>query len=482
MAGILRRIFSVNYMLKPKQRTDNALPKSKEAYSIALKTAWPSMLECFLVGLIGMCDTVMVGALGGTLGDDAIAGVGITGQPRMILFAAIFSLNVGVTAVIARRKGEDDQKRANETLMQSLIVCFFIVIAMGIFGFFFARPLMLFAGAKEDTRILEFAVQYFQITSIGFVFSSLGLVINAAQRGVGNTRISMYTNIIANLVNLVFNYLFIGGNFGFPRLEVRGAAIATAMGNFVMFAICIINVTIDAKEESFLKLKFKISNLKLKLETLKGVINVSSSAFVEQICMRIGFFLYVKMVAGLDSPAVPAMTTYTICMSLQNMSFTFGDGLSIASSSLVGRSLGAERPDMAIIYGKTSQRLAFLVSSVLFFIFIFGRYFFMGLFTDTEAVIKMGVVIIILIAVSSPFQTSQVVLNGSLRGAGDTKFVAVVSFISITFVRPIVTWVLCYPMGLGLAGAWLSLIVDQMTRLAFGFWRFAQGKWTTKKV
>ena len=482
MTGILRRIFSVNHMLKPNQRTDNDLPESKEVYSVALRTAWPSMLECFLVGLIGMCDTVMVGALGGTLGDDAIAGVGITGQPRMILLAAIFSLNVGVTAVIARRKGENNREKANETLMQSLIVCFIIVTLMGVLGFVFARPLMLFAGARENTRILDFAVQYFQITSIGFVFSSLSMVMNAAQRGVGNTKISMYTNITANVINVIFNYLLINGNFGFPKLMVEGAAIATVMGQVVAFIICVINLTIGAKEDRFLKLKFKFSNLKLKYETLKGVINVSLSAFVEQICMRIGFFTYVRLVAGLDSPAVPAMATYTICMSLQNMSFTFGDGLSIASSSLVGRSLGAERPDMAIIYGKTSQRIAFMISSVLFFIFVFGRYFFIGLFTDTDAVIKMGVVIIILIAVSSPFQTSQVVVNGSLRGAGDTKFVAMISFVSITFVRPIITWLLCYPLGLGLAGAWLSLIFDQMTRFILGFWRFSKGKWTAKKV
>ena len=469
-------------MLKPAQRTSEELPKSKEVYSIALKTAWPSMLETFLVGLIGMADTVMVGALGGSLGDDAIAGVGITGQPRMILFAAIFSLNVGVTAVVARRRGEQDKKKANETLMQSLIVCFFIVILMGVFGFVFARPLMLLAGAKENTRILEFSVQYFQITSIGFVFSSLGLVINAAQRGSGNTRISMYTNITANIVNLIFNYLLINGNFGFPRLMVQGAAIATAFGNFVMFVICLINVTLAAGEDKFLKLNFKFSNLKLRLETLKGVINVSSSAFVEQICMRIGFFVYARLVAGLDTPTIPAMATYTICMQIQNMSFTFGDGLSIASSSLVGRSLGAKRPDMAIIYGKTAQRLALMVSAVLFFVFAFGRYFFVGLFSDTQKILEMGSVIIMLIAVSSPFQLSQVVLNGCLRGAGDTKFVAVTSFVSITFIRPILTWVFCYPLGLGLVGAWLSLIADQVVRLVFAMWRFGQGKWTAKKV
>jgi Na+-driven multidrug efflux pump len=187
-------------------------------------------------------------------------------------------------------------------------------------------------------------------------------------------------------------------------------------------------------------------------------------------------------VAGLDTPLVPAMATYTICMQIQNISFTFGDGLSIASSSLVGRSLGAKRADMAIIYGKTAQRISLMVSSVLFFIFIFGRYFFVGLFTDTPAVLEMGAFIIMLIAVSSPFQLSQVVLNGCLRGAGDTKFVAAVSFVSITFIRPLFTWIFCYPMGLGLAGAWLSLIADQLIRFVFAQHRFAKGKWTAKKV
>jgi Na+-driven multidrug efflux pump len=169
-------------------------------------------------------------------------------------------------------------------------------------------------------------------------------------------------------------------------------------------------------------------------------------------------------------------------MQIQNISFTFGDGLSIASSSLVGRSLGAKRSDMAIIYGKTAQRMAFLVSAVLFFVFISGRYFFVGLFTNTPAVLEMGAVVIILIALSSPFQLSQVVLNGCLRGAGDTKFVAAVSFISITFIRPIFTWIFCYPMGIGLAGAWLSLIADQLIRFVFAQHRFTKGKWTAKKV
>jgi putative MATE family efflux protein len=357
------------------------------------------------------------------------------------------------------------------------MVCLIIIVVMGTFGTIFSRQLMVFAGAQEGTRILEFATDYFRITMIGFAFSSLGMVMNAAQRGSGNTRISMYTNIAANLVNVTFNYLLIGGQFGFPRLEVRGAAIATVMGQIVMFIICVVNVSTGDK---FLKLRFR--EFKPDKEILKSLFNVSFSAFVEQIFMRIGFFTYARLIAGLNTPTVPAIATYTICMNMQNMSFTFGDGLSIASSSLVGRSLGAKRPDMAIVYGKVAQRIALMIASVLLVIFIIGRYFFIGLFTETPKVIEMGVIIVILIAISSPFQLSQVVLSGSLRGAGDTKFVAVVSFISITFVRPVLTWLFCYPLGIGLPGGWISLIIDQGVRLAFSFWRFTKGEWTKKKV
>jgi putative MATE family efflux protein len=289
----------------------------------------------------------------------------------------------------------------------------------------------------------------------------------------------MYTNITANFVALALNFLLITGRFGFPALGVRGAAISAVTGNITMFIICVINVS---KKGGFLHLTLSKWKFKPDKEILKSIMNVTSSAFVEQIFMRIGFFTTVMLIARLDGPGVPVIAAYTICMNLQNISFTFGDGLSIASSSLVGRSLGAKRPDMAIIYGKISQRLALMISAVLFVIFIFGRYFFIGLFTDTEAVINMAVTIVILIAVSSPFQLAQVVFSGSLRGAGDTKFVAAISFVCIVFIRPALTWAFCYPLGFGLTGAWIALIIDQAIRLCLSFMRFTQGKWTEKKV
>ena len=339
---------------------------------------------------------------------------------------------------------------------------------------------MRFAGAKDD--IIEFAVDYFRITSVGFIFSGLGMVINAAQRGIGNTKISMHTNIIANLVNVTFNFLLISGRFGFPRLEVRGAAIATVISSCVMFTICVVKVIKKnnaVEEYNFLRLSFKIKEYIPTIDTMRSIINVGSSALVEQLCLRVGFFAFARIIADLGTVS---LSTHHMCMNILSISFTFGDGLGIAAASLVGRNLGAKRPDMAIIYGKVSQRMALMVSTVLFFVFTLGRYSLIGLFTDDPNIIRVGALLMIVIAFISPFQTSQVVISGSLRGAGDTKFVAITSLIGVGILRPVIAWALCYPLGWGLIGAWISILFDQILRIILNFWRFAKGEWTKKKV
>lgn len=77
---------------------------------------------------------------------------------------------------------------------------------------------------------------------------------------------------------------------------------------------------------------------------------------------------------------------------------------------------------------------------------------------------------------------AQVICRGCLNGAGDTKFTAIVSFISIAVVRPILTYILCYPVGLGVYGAWISLFFDQFTRFCFTMFRFNGSEWYKKKI
>lgn len=464
----LKVLYSCKYMIKPKQIA-GIIPNTKEIYKTAINIAWPSALEAVLVQLISSVDLIMVGGLGPI----AIAAVGITNQPKFILLALILSLNIGVTAVIARRRGEEDQDGANRTLRQSILICGILAFLLFLIGFCYARPLLIFAGAQSD--VIDSSVVYLRIICIGNFFTSMSLTINAAQRGVGNTKISMRTNVAANIVNLVFNYLLIEGHFGFPALGVKGAALATLLGNFVAFVMSVKSVTFT---HGFLYITRKES-WKLDKNTVFSIFSISNSALVEQIFMRVGFFMTTKLIASLGTVA---FATHQICMNILNISFAFGDGLGIASSALIGQSLGAERPDMAIIYGKTLQRISASVGVLFIFIFYFGRSFFVSLFSADPEIIAMGAQILIIVALTSPIQTSQVVITGCLRGAGDTKFVAVTSFLSIGLVRPGATWLFCYPLGMGVLGAWFAFGSDQTLRLIINWARFLKGKWTNIKV
>ncbi len=106
----------------------------------------------------------------------------------------------------------------------------------------------------------------------------------------------------------------------------------------------------------------------------------------------------------------------------------------------------------------------------------------MDLYTNDSAVIAAGVDIMLIIAATAPIQMSNVVISGSLRGAGDTKFVAITSFISIGIVRPLATWLFCYPLSFGLMGAWFAFATDQILRFVINYSRFLKGSWTKIKI
>ena len=465
---MLEAFFSVDHMLKPAQRI-GSIPDSKTVYQNFFKIAWPSAVESTLVGLVGAIDTMMVGGIGTA----AIAAVGITNQPKFILLAAINSLNVGVTAIVARRKGEDNQESANSCLRQCLLLSAFISIFMAVMGFLYASEILIFAGAEAD--YLDYAVSYFRILMVSIFFQSINLTINAAQRGAGNTKISMRTNVTGNIVNVIFNYLLINGIGFFPKLGVQGAAIATALGAFVA---CCMSITTLLKRGSFLSFH-TIGRWKPSKTLLLLLVSISGSALIEQVFMRIGFFTYAKLVAALGTTAY---ATHLICMNILSLSFNFADGFGVAASSLMGQSLGAKRPDMATLYVKAGQRIVFCISAVLCVCFITGRYFLVSLFSPETEVIELGAIIVLFIAGITWLQTSQVVISGSLRGAGDTRFVALSSLISVTLFRPFLAWLFCYPLGFGLIGAWFSLFADQGIRLILNFWRFSTGKWAAIKV
>ena len=429
------------------------------------------MVEQFLVSLVSLVDTMMVGVLGAY----AISAIGLCGQPKFITLVPFFSLNVGLSAVISRRKGEGDRAGANRAMLFGLKLAVFLGLVLGLLGVRFSRQILLFAGAAPDT--IDAAQSYFDIIVGGMVFNVLSLVINAAQRGVGNTRIAMRTNLTSNLVNLVLNYCLIGGHLGFPALGVKGDAIATVSGTVVACAMSFASIL---KPDRYLFLGYgSRESRRVDKKTTSALWRVSSASLVEQLFLRIGFMTYAILMARLGTIAFAA---HQIGMNILSLSFAVGNGISIAVVALVGQSLGEGRPDMARLYGHLCQKLGLLFSVTMALVYtIFGKAIYAAFSSDSR-ILGYGERIMAPLSLIVVLQVSQVIFSGCLRGSGDTRSVAMVALVSVAFIRPFCGWLFTYPLALGLMGGWMGLLLDQFMRFLLTFFRFRGGKWLTIKL
>lgn len=441
---------------------------SKELILEAIRMAWPAVLESFFVALAGMIDTMMVS----TLGTYAVAAVGLTTQPKFIALALFLSSNIAVNALAARRFGQKNRENANKILYTAIVFVIISAVIISTVTFIGADQIIRWCGSNADTH--EAGVTYFRVIQAGMIFNVLSLVINAAQRGCGNTQIAMTTNVTSSIVNIVFNYLLIGGNFGFPRLGMFGAALATVLGTVVA---CIMSIISISKSDCFLSIPYIIKHkIKPGFDAFRSIISLSFNLLLENIAMRIGFLTTSIIAAKLGTDAFAA---HQVGMNLLSLAFSLGDGMQVAAVALIGRSLGEKNTEKAKHYGNICQKIGFIISVVLAVImFFFGREIF-SLFFNKADILDMGVLISRYIMIIVLFQVSQIIFAGCLRGAGDIKYCLWASLISVTIIRTFVTWSLAGGiLNLGLSGIWLGVLSDQLSRFIFLSIRFREGKWT----
>ena len=479
--NMFKRLLAPEYLVKKEHRLGE-LPDGITAYRDVMRIALPSIVEMVLMSLIGSVDTMMVG---NELGAEALSSVGLPTQPRMLLLSLFFALNVGVTAIVARRKGEERQADANATLRNALMLAAGLSVALMLIAVAFAEPLMRLAGGDtaESEKVFTDAVDYFRIMTYALPVNALSMCICAAQRGIGKTRITMWVNMASNLINVFFNYCLIGGHLGFPRMEVQGAALASAIGMGAGFLLALLTVAAPGKYKGYLHLSLRDS-WRFDKESMRSIVKVGGNAAIEQFGVRFGFFVYARILFSLGTVMYAANQ---ICMQLLSITFTFGDGLGVAATSLVGQNLGRKRADLSMLYGKICQRFAVMISIVLGVLIVTFRYqiadWFIGENTaNADMVVSYAASTMLVLAAIQPFQTSSVVLSGSLRGAGDNLYVALIATICVSVVRPIMGVIAVYVLHLGLTGTWIFGLSEIVLRFAFFYPRFASGKWKDKKV
>ncbi len=478
---VLRRLLAPEYLVKREHRQGD-LPEGKKAYGDVMRIALPSIIEMVLMSLIGTVDTIMVG---NELGAEGLSSVGLPTQPRMVLLCLFFALNVGITAIVARRRGEERQEDANATLRNALMLALGLSLLLALLADVFAFPLMRLAGgdSAESEKVFLDAVDYFTIMNYALPINALSMCICAAQRGIGKTKITMWVNMGSNLINVFFYYCLIGWHLGFPRLEVRGAALASVIGMCAGFLMALATVVAGGKHKGYLHLSLH-DKWRFDRNSMQSIIRVGGNAAIEQLGVRFGFFVYARILFSLGTTMYAANQ---ICMQFLSITFTFGDGLGVAATALVGQNLGRGRPDLSMLYGKISQRFAVMISLVLGVLIVAFRYQIVRLFIgentlNADQVIAYAASTMLVLAAIQPFQTSSVVLSGSLRGAGDNLYVALVATVCVSVVRPIMAVLAVNVLHLELVGTWIFGLSEIVLRFAFFYPRFASGKWKDKKV
>ena len=443
----------------------------KKLIKETINIAWPAVIESFFVAFVGLIDSYMVSGLG----SNAVAAIGLTTQPKFMGLSMFFAINVSLSALVARRKGEDRKEDANRILVSGIL---FILIAAVIISTLLvscADGIIRFCGSNADTHNL--AVLYFKIIMGGMIFNCIQMGINSSQRGAGNTRITMRTNLASNTVNVIFNYLLIGGKFGFPALGVKGAAFATVLGTVVASIMSIMSLF---KKDCFVSIPYIIKNRILpRLDAFRSLIKVGYSVFFEQLLMRVGFMATSIMAAKMGTAS---MAAHQVGMNIMGLSFSFGDGLQATAVALIGRSLGQKDEALAKEYGRTCRMLGLIISFFLACIYFFGGHAIMSAFFEEPEIVKIGVDITRIIIIVVIFQVSQVIYMGCLRGAGDTGFTALASIISVTVIRTAFSYMFGYILGFGINGVWMGILADQVSRFIFGTVRFKQGNWTKIKI
>ena len=441
-----------------------------------LTIALPSLVELVLTSLTSMADQIMVGRLPGQLVVQALSAVGLCMNPKFILMTALMAINTGTTAVVARYRGMGNQEKANQTFKQSLIFNIFLSAIMMVIGVVFARELIgLIAGNGISETTVEYAVTYFRIQMYGFIPLMMTNTVTSTLRAIGDSKMPMVYNTIANVVNLFFNYGLIYGKLGMPEMDVAGASLATVIGQCVAFVIAMY-IMFSKKRYVYIDFKEKTGYNKT---IMSNVLGIGLPSMLEQLCLRIGIIIYSRIVASLGDISY---ATHMVCMNIQSLTFMSGMAFQNSATTLMGQSLGRRRLDMADNYTRMTRNISFWISCIIGVVLaLFGGQI-VNIYNSTPEIVEMGGKLLAIVAITQPFQSSQFVTTGALRGAGDTKYPAVVIFICTLIVRSVLGYIFVIQLDMGLIGAWFAIVVDQLLKTAMIFARYNTGKWRFFKL
>ncbi len=431
----------------------------KRIFSIALPAALNQFFDMFQV----LVDMIFIGRISAV----AIASVGLSMNLIGTLYAVISIFSIGTNVLVARFFGAKDEKSLSIIVGTSLITSFIVSLPITLAIFFLSKEFFLVFG--DNTLIAETGSVYMKIVSLSIPFLFIGAVLVSTSNGLGDTKTPLYIGIIGNILNTILDYILIFGEFGFPELQVKGAAIATTTAYVVEVIIYL-----------FLVFHKKIFQFKLKFDFQKALklLKIGIPAGMERLIIQASFMVFIWIISLYGTYVLAG---YQVGLRIEGLAFMPGFGFSIAAMTLVGQFLGAKRPDLAHKFAIKTAVIAGIIMQIIgLFLFLFPEDI-ASLFTNDLRTIKEASIYLKIVALSQFPLAIDFVLSGALRGAGATKTSLLVNTASLWFFRILPALIMTF-FTQNIIYVYLIMLLETYIKGYIIWYIFQKGKWKEVRV
>ena len=441
--------------------------------STVFTLAWPTMLEQLTQTAVQYIDTAMVGSLG----TQATAAVGATGTVNWMIGSIVAATGVGFLAYIAGRIGAGQPEKARKASGQACTITLLLGSLLTLLTVLAAKKVPVWM--RVDPGIRDLASRYFLIIYIPMLFRTASILFGTVLRSAGDTRTPMRIGLIVNGINVLLNFLLIypsrpvsllGMSVPLPGagLGVVGAALASAVsfvyGGLAMARALWKHPVISPKGQP----------LQPDPEILRPCFRVALPNLAQRFATSFGYVVFASMINALGGISTAA---HTIANTVESAFYIPGWGMQTAAATLSGNAYGAQDHDRLKRLGRTVLPLEvclMVVSGGLLFLFAEPL---VRLFSRDESVIRLGVTVLRMVAVSEPFYGVPIVVEGLMQGVGKTTAPFVYNIIGMWAVRIAGTFVCTRLLGMGLVAAWGCMIGHNLLLFVFFVYHYLSGRW-----
>jgi putative MATE family efflux protein len=436
-----------------------------------MKIATPAIAGLSSQMVVSIVDTAMVGRLENSEVILAAMGLGVLATWTLTSFFS--SLATGTHVLTARRFGEGEYREAGKVLDNSLTISFVVgTIFCALLYFFSHEFISLFS---KDPKVIFAASEYIKYRALGIPFFLLGVSFRGFFYGLGHTKVFMVSAFISYVFNILFDYILIFGNYGFPKMGVAGAGLAASVS---MLLGVLVFVYASLQPRYLHKFKYYSRSL-LNLEYYQQIIKISLPVSFQNILILFGFLIFVA-ITGIVGTVEQAATQVVITALFISFMPCFGFG--IAAQTLMGISLGTKEPVKAYIYGKETAKHAFLFTIVVGIVFVAFPELVIRVVTPNDVVVAMATPLLRIAGLAQIAYGFGIVISSALQGAGDTLFVMYNEVITHWIIFLPLSYALAIVWHMGIVGAWTAVPFYIVTYTLVSWIRYESGAWKKIKV